>query len=130
MLGQEIFEGEKAVAYFTKLLAVRKRLGDQSEVAFAQFYLGDAHTVTRQIEPAVVTYRKALEHYHHKAIEWKEKTQQLHQLDTIYACIGLAHKAQEDYETARQYLEKALSLAKRHDTPFIDVIEEELEKLA
>jgi hypothetical protein len=41
----------------------------------------------------------------------------------------LVHKAQEDYETARQYLEKALILAKKHNTPFIGVIEEALKEL-
>jgi tetratricopeptide (TPR) repeat protein len=56
----EIFEGEKAVAYFTRLLAVRERLGDKFELAAAYFYLGEAYRIARQMVPAVAVYQKAL----------------------------------------------------------------------
>jgi len=35
----------------------------------------------------------------------------------------------EEDELAREYLKKALSLAKKYNTPFIDAIEEALKRL-
>ena len=63
-LGQEyleIFEGEKAVDCFMKLLAVRERLGDQFEMAAVYFYLGEANRIARQLEHAVQYYRKSIQ---------------------------------------------------------------------
>jgi len=68
---------------------------------------------------------QALNNYH-KAIEWDEKTQQLHQLDSTYACVGLVLKAQGHSKKAQAELEKALAIAKQYRTGRENWIKREL----
>ncbi|WP_425422589.1 tetratricopeptide repeat protein [Phaeodactylibacter xiamenensis] len=96
----EIFEGEKAVAYFTKLLAVRERLGDKFELAAAYFYLGEAYRIDRQMTPAVAAYQKALNVF-----------LELDQAKSVARChhqIGIAYEEQRQWDQALEHYHKAI----------------------
>jgi tetratricopeptide (TPR) repeat protein len=105
----EIFEGEKAVDYFTKLLAVRERLDDQFEMAAAYFYLGEANRIARHLERAVQYYTKSIrilveiDHLENVAANY-------HQIGMVYEEQRIWDKALLNYHKAIEWKEKTQQL--------------------
>lgn len=103
----EIFETDKAIDYFKRLLAVEEKREDEYGKGAAYFYLGDTYRITRNLELSLK--------YYHKSLNIDKAQENPANVARNHHRIGMIYGDFRRWEEALEHYQSSLQLKKEHE---------------